>query len=29
MSLEVDGCPAVRVRQIIDSDHIKRKAPSG
>ena len=28
MSLEVDGCPAVRVRQIIDSEPVKRKAPS-
>lgn len=28
MSLEVGGCPAARVRQIIDSDSLNRKAPS-
>jgi hypothetical protein len=27
-ALEIGGCPAARVRQIIDSDAVKRKAPS-
>lgn len=27
-ALEVGGCPAARVRQIVDSDAVKRKAPS-
>jgi hypothetical protein len=28
MALEVGGCPAARVSKIVDSDRIKRKAPS-
>ncbi len=28
MSLEIGGCPAVRVRSVIDSDAVGRKAPS-
>ncbi|MFF5055239.1 hypothetical protein ACFY1S_18860 [Micromonospora sp. NPDC000663] len=27
-ALEIDGCPAVRIRQIIDSEALNRKAPS-
>jgi hypothetical protein len=28
MSLEIDGCPAARVQDVIDSDPVNRKAPS-
>ncbi|GIF19596.1 hypothetical protein BJ973_006641 [Actinoplanes tereljensis] len=28
MALEIDGCPAARVRQVVDSQPIKRKAPA-
>jgi hypothetical protein len=28
LALEIGGCPAARVRQIVDSDAVKRKAPS-
>jgi hypothetical protein len=28
IGLEIGGCPAARVRQIVDSDALKRKAPS-